>query len=116
MYSVLKKNVPGKIATYREFIADLVEDIDSLPGVNACAPGSICYCSEDGNIYILENDGDWVIKSSGGGGSLASLSDVNITNPTDGQILIFNAETNMWVNGDNVARVGADVVNPDDGE
>ena len=37
----------------------------------------------------------------GGGGSstLSGLTDVDISNPTDGQILVYNAESGKWENG-----------------
>ena len=37
----------------------------------------------------------------GGGGSstLSGLTDVDISNPTDGQVLVYNAASQKWVNG-----------------
>lgn len=46
----------------------------------------------------------------GSGGSLATLSDVTITGPTDGQVLTYDSGTGRWVN-DNPAGTG-DVVGP----
>lgn len=45
----------------------------------------------------------------GGGGSstLSGLTDVDISNPTDGQVLVYNAETGKWENG--AASGGVDV-------
>ena len=44
---------------------------------------------------------------SGGGGitptSLAELTDVDISNPTNGQILIYNSTLGKWVNGNNIS-------------
>lgn len=34
-----------------------------------------------------------------GGGSLATLTDVDISDPTDGQTLVYNAESGKWENG-----------------
>ena len=107
-YSVVSKNVPGKAPTFRGFICDLVVDIATLPIVPAVAAGSTCYCSEDGNTYVLETDGDWVVKSTGGGGGGGSGLDVEITNPQDGQVLVFNSTKNKWVNADPVSRVSVD--------
>ena len=41
-------------------------------------------------------------SSGGGGGSstLASLDDVNFSNPTDGQIMQYDAQNSKWVNVD----------------
>lgn len=41
-------------------------------------------------------------KAAGGGGgssTLAGLTDVNISNPTDGQTLVYDAASSKWVNG-----------------
>lgn len=43
----------------------------------------------------------WLQQSGGGGGSttLSGLTDVDISNPTDGQTLVYNAATGKWENG-----------------
>lgn len=57
----------------------------------------------NGISLIDEIERIWnAIRGGGGGGgstTLAGLTDVDITNPTDGQILIYNATTGKWVNG-----------------
>lgn len=42
-------------------------------------------------------------QGSGGGGSstLSGLTDVDISNPTDGQVLVYNATAQKWENGAN---------------
>jgi hypothetical protein len=35
----------------------------------------------------------------GGASALSGLTDVDITNPTDGQVLVYNAESGKWENG-----------------
>ena len=55
--------------------------------------------SEINKVYgkIVNN---WIEFPSGSGSStLASLSDVNITTPTDGQGLVYNNTTQKWENG-----------------
>lgn len=47
---------------------------------------------------------DAIAKGGGGGGgggssTLAGLTDVDISNPTDGQVLVYNAESGKWENG-----------------
>lgn len=49
----------------------------------------------DGKIYILTDEG-------GNPGDLEDLGNVELTNPTDGQALIYDADTETWING-NVA-------------
>ena len=48
------------------------------------------------------NNSKWWAEQSGGGGatSLASLTDVNLSTPTDGESLVYDGTTNKWVNGD----------------
>lgn len=43
----------------------------------------------------------WSQGSGGGGGSstLSGLTDVDISNPTDGQTLVYNASAGKWENG-----------------
>lgn len=49
----------------------------------------------------LKGDGTWDTPSGGGGGSstLAGLTDVNISSPTDGQALVYDDVNDEWVNG-----------------
>lgn len=49
----------------------------------------------------LKGDGTWDTPSGGGGSStLAGLTDVSISSPTDGQALVYDATNQEWVNGD----------------
>ena len=89
-WSIVRKNALGQVPTWRGFICDTVADIATLPVIPAVAAGSECYCSENGGKYILETDGDWVLKSSGGGGG-RGLPDV--TSADNGKILrVVNGE------------------------
>lgn len=67
-WSILRKNVPGKIPTFRSFVVDTTSDITTLP--NNVAWGSEAFCIEDGKVYILETTGEWAEKLSGGGSSI----------------------------------------------
>lgn len=40
-----------------------------------------------------------VIVRTGGSSTLAGLTDVDLTNPTDGQTLVYDAASSKWVNG-----------------
>lgn len=57
------------------------------------------------NISITPINGKLKIASTGqgGGGSLAGLSDVTLTSPTEGQILMYDAAGQAWINGENVS-------------
>lgn len=56
--------------------------------------------SADKDKY-LKGDGTWDTPSGGGGGSstLAGLTDVSISSPTDGQALVYDATNQVWING-----------------
>lgn len=54
-----------------------------------------------GQAKNLVNAINYIIEHGGGGGgasSLDELSDVNITNPTDGQVLAYDLENEKWIN------------------
>jgi len=61
---------------------------------------------EQENVYQEFSEDD--IPS--GGGNLATLGDVDISNPTDGQVLVYNATSGKWENGE--AAGGADIFVP----
>lgn len=42
----------------------------------------------------------------GGASTLSGLTDVDITNPTDGQTLVYNAESGKWENGAGGGGIG----------
>ena len=113
-WSIIKKGGPGKIPTYREFIVDTENDIATLPIIPALPAGCKAYCSENGNTYVLETDGDWVVKSQGGGtggaSSLAELSDVDIASPEANEILTYDAVEEKWKNNFPEPYPGYDVV------
>lgn len=50
----------------------------------------------------LKGDGTWDTPSGGGGGSstLSGLTDVDLSSPTNGQILKYNSTTQKWENAD----------------
>lgn len=48
------------------YTADNENDIQSLP--TTCTPGSTCFCIETSTTYILNNQGEWKVKSTAGGG------------------------------------------------
>lgn len=75
---------------YAEFICDSENDINNLPTKTsefACSIGSKALVLETKNVYILNNDNEWVlygnIESSGGGGinpsglSIATISQIS---------------------------------------
>lgn len=59
------------------FVADTDADIASLP--TKVTPGSECFCIETSTTYILNNQGEWKVKSQGGGGSSPSYQRKSVT-------------------------------------
>lgn len=64
-WSIINKDVPGKVPVFRTFICDTVDDINTLP--NSVAPGSEAFCVESGNIYILQVNRTWILKENNSG-------------------------------------------------
>lgn len=59
MYNIIKQN--DNISAYvKEFIADTEADIQSLPTDKTVYPGSTCIVAETGNVYILNNEQQWI--------------------------------------------------------
>lgn len=72
---------------------------------------------DTGKDYAFDAEsGEWLEQPSegggGGGGSstLAGLTDVDLTNPTDGQTLVYDAASSKWVNGSGGGSSGILVV------
>lgn len=53
----------------------------------------------DENKY-LGGDGAWHTPGGGGASALDDLTDVVITTPTDGQVLTYDADNDIWINAD----------------
>ena len=72
--------------------------------------GCLAFCVATDKTYqwkssntVDETTGRWrEFESGGGGGSstLSGLTDVDLDNPTDGQVLKYDAESGKWVNED----------------
>lgn len=95
--------VDGDIYSYADkFFCDSHDDKPS----NADAPGglingAILEETNTGKTYIFDKKAnEWTEKAAGGGGSttLAGLTDVDISNPSDGQMLAYNSTTHKWEN------------------
>lgn len=69
--------------------------------------GGISFEQKDVYQEFSEDEG------GGGGGSttLAGLTDVDISNPSDGQVLVYNATSGKWENGRSPSGSGLLIVN-----
>lgn len=66
--------------------SDLASNVSSLEN------GEICYAIDQDQLYVVEN-GSLVPAS----GSLANLTDLTISTPSNGDALIYN--NGSWING-----------------
>lgn len=74
--------------------SDMVGATTQADGAHGLVPAP---AAGDENKF-LKGDGTWSVVSAGSA-SLAGLTDVNLTSPTDGQALIYDATNQEWVNG-----------------
>ena len=66
-------------------------------------------------ITVNNNDTDIYAPTGGGASSLSGLSDVDLTTPTDGQMLSYDNATSKWVNS-NVPKELPTVTSGDEGK
>ena len=52
-------------------------------------------------LNVLNGASSWVSGGGGGSATLAGLTDVSLTTPTDGQILVYDSVNSIWVNSNN---------------
>lgn len=70
--------------------------------------GDLFFRTSDQSLYVYTSSG-WV-AGSGGSTSVSTLTDVQLTNLGDGQVLLYNAASSKWVNlslADILAELGA---------
>ena len=46
---------------YKEYFVDTVDDKDNID-VKACCPGSVAYIISTGDVYILNNEKEWILQ------------------------------------------------------
>lgn len=56
----------------------------------------MAFTSPGGTTQFLRADGVWAVPAGGGGGTLASLTDVDIPSPNTGEVLTYDAVTTKW--------------------
>lgn len=101
--------VDGDIYSYADkFFCDSHDDKPSNADArDGLINGAILEETDTGKTYIFDKKANqWTEKAAGGGGggggstTLAGLTDVDISNPSNGQTLVYNATTQKWENGD----------------
>lgn len=58
-YSILKVHDDYNSPVYTEFVVDEDSDIQNLPGLAQCAPGSKAFSIASGANYYLTTTGTW---------------------------------------------------------
>lgn len=56
-------------------------------------------------VGVTNTEGVLQVEITNAGGALESLSDTEITDPTDGQALVFDAISGKWVNGEGFSSI-----------
>lgn len=85
---------------------DMTGATASTAGTHGLVPAP----SAGDNEKFLRGDGTWQPASGGGGSStLVGLTDVDISSPTNGQVLKYNSTTQKWENAD---ESGGKVISP----
>lgn len=71
--------------------------IDGIPEGKIISYGS-SLLTADGDIALLTSDGHWNFVESGRARNLTDLGDIDISTPTDGQVLKYDSSNNKWIN------------------
>lgn len=92
----------GKIAHgIKKYLCDTIDDLPLEVQGESIRPGSEAYIVDSKKTYKYTSAGQWAEINAGDGASaIEDLEDVNIEEPTDGQVLKYDEETGTWVNGD----------------
>ena len=75
VYTIVKQN-NGISGYYAEILIDEDSDVSVLPVQPQCATGSIATVIANGNVYVLNNQGEWVLQSYGGGGEIPDANTI----------------------------------------
>lgn len=94
----------GKIVHgIKKYLCDTIDDLPLEVQGESIKPGSEAYIVDSKKTYKYTSAGQWaeiIVGGGGGASAIEDLEDVNIEEPTDGQVLKYDAETGTWVNGD----------------
>ena len=74
---------------------------NKVPTTSDIVDGEIAINSADKKIYT--NKAGTITQI--GAGAVASLSDVNITSPSNGQGLVYDSATSKWINASGAGQV-----------
>lgn len=98
-----KRGTQDNVVTY-EHICDKTADLANIdPKLTNLGSTALVVDGDEGmEFYIADSEKKWIPVTSGGGSggasSLEDLSDINISNPINGQIIKYNGSSEKWEN------------------
>ena len=111
--------------TYNDGTIDTFDVTNGADGEDGAGISNIAKTSTSGavdtyTITLTNGDTYTFTVTNGGGSTLGSLSDVDLTSPTDGQVLKYNGTSGEWENGEGRSSLSlltdVDLTSPTDGQ
>ncbi len=115
----------GKISYgIKRYLCDTLEDLPYSENGEVVIPGSKAYVISEKKTYMMGSDEEWheIDEGSGGASSMSQLTDVDLTNLEDGQVLKYDEDTQTWKPGDDASATSlgnlddVDLTNLQDGQ
>lgn len=95
----------GKISYgIKRYLCDTLEDLPYSENGEVVIPGSKAYVISEQKTYMMGSDEEWhEIDEGSGASSMSQLTDVDLTNLEDGQVLKYDEDTQTWKPGDDTS-------------
>lgn len=97
----------GKISYgIKRYLCDTLEDLPYSENGEVVIPGSKAYVISEKKTYMMGSDEEWheINEGSGSGASsMSQLTDVDLTNLEDGQVLKYDEDTQTWKPSDDTS-------------
>ena len=97
----------GKVSYgIKRYLCDTLEDLPYSENGEVVIPGSKAYVISEKKTYMMGSDEEWheINEGSGSGASsMSQLTDVDLTNLQDGQVLKYDEDTQTWKPGDDAS-------------
>ena len=116
----------GKISYgIKRYLCDTLEDLPYSENGEVVIPGSKAYIISEKKTYMMGSDEEWheINEGSGSGASsMSQLTDVDLTDLEDGQVLKYDEDTQTWKPGDDTSATSlgnledVDLTNLQDGQ
>ena len=116
----------GKISYgIKRYLCDTLEDLPYSENGEVVIPGCKAYVISEKKTYMMGSDEEWheINEGSGSGASsMSQLTDVDLTDLEDGQVLKYDENTQTWKPGDDASATSlgnlddVDLTNLQDGQ